>query len=99
VELHGRSNHADPWSIRQFAVYERAQQSAKSSEFLLINHKACYSLRQRLKDFENGMVDAPAEGASIHVVLASSAIMQWNHYCNYLEQELNRLVRLRFSIM
>jgi hypothetical protein len=93
VELHGRSDHTDPWSVRQYAVYERSRQSAKSSEFLLINHTASQSLSQRLKAIRNGTVEAPTSSTSVHLILVSSAIMQWSHYCNFLEEQLNQLVR------
>jgi hypothetical protein len=92
VELHGREGVDDPYSIRQFLVYDQQTGSGKKTEFMLVNHSASRMLRDKMALLQNATSNLPCT-TKVHVMMVAAAAENWGSYVDWLEAQLYPLVR------
>ncbi|KAF2118049.1 hypothetical protein BDV96DRAFT_571304 [Lophiotrema nucula] len=93
VELHGRAKPANPWSFRQYAVYQTHDCRTGCCKWLLIRHHA--SLRDQFRSpTSEGVQKTPWASLYLHHLLLKSSSSTWRWYLNYLSCILDE-TRLR----
>ena len=92
IELNGRSTRK-PWSLRQFAVYQRFDSKDGSSTWVILS--ASEKLETCLDRYFKSL---PIHGArntfEIHILLLETALANWRPFIVSLTQRINEEVRL-----
>ena len=94
-ENNGRTDGADPWSIRQTGVYQSFDVTTKTSIWILINPRQNSAADKRLKDLLGSQNNFPAiEGQLplIGLMVLSTYFGNWRTYMAFYEKEELRMV-------
>ncbi len=94
-ENNGRTDGADPWSIRQTGVYQSFDVITKTSVWILINPRQNTLADNRLKDLLGSREQFSAiEGQQplISLMVLSTYFGNWRTYMAFYEKEELRLV-------
>ena len=94
-ENNGRTDGADPWSIRQTGVYQSFDVTTKTSIWILINPRQNTAADKRLKDLLSSQDNFPAiEGQLplIGLMVLSTYFGNWRTYMAFYEKEELRMV-------
>ena len=89
-ENNGRTDGADPWSIRQTGVYQSFDVTTKTSIWILINPRQNTAADKRLKDLLSSQDKFPAiEGQLplIGLMVLSTYFGNWRTYMAFYEKE------------
>ena len=96
-EHNGRSDGADPWSIRQTCVYQFFDPSTSTSLWMLLNPRQNTAADARIK----GLLNAPESSPHLHqqppligLVVLSTYFANWRTYMAFFEKEELRMVDL-----
>lgn len=94
-EHNGRSDGADPWSIRQTCVYQSFDSLTTSSLWMLVNPRQNTAADSRIK----GLLSAPEGFLNLHqqppligLVVLSTYFANWRTYMAFHEKEVLRMV-------
>ena len=89
MELHGRVGPSDPWSMRQIGVYHKQDSAHDRHTFIIINPSKPF--QKRLKKV---IASGRPQWQDIHNLLHSSVTSRWRKYVDYLDEELEIVVRI-----
>lgn len=94
-EHNGRSDGADPWSIRQTCVYQSFDTLTRASLWILLNPRRNSAADIRIK----GLLDTPKGSLNLHqqppligMVVLSTYFANWRTYMAFYEKEELRMV-------
>ena len=94
-ENNGRTDGADPWSIRQTGVYQSFDVKTKTSVWLLINPRQNTAADDRLRDLLGSRKRFSAteeQQPLIGLMVLSTYFGNWRTYMAFYEKEELRLV-------
>ena len=94
-ENNGRTDGADPWSIRQTGVYQSFDVTTKTSVWILINPRQNTAADNRLKDLLCSRDKFPTmEGRKplVGLMVLSTYFGNWRTYMAFYEKEELRMV-------
>lgn len=91
VEQHGREDVEDPWSVRQYLVYQHSSNSDNESAFVVVNPSASRMLRDKLIVLQNAKTNLPCR-TKIHLMMVAAATENWSTYVSWLESKVHPLV-------
>ena len=94
-EHNGRSDGADPWSIRQTCVYQKFDPSTRASLWILLNqrqHTAADSRIKSLLDVPESFPHLQQEPPLIGLIVLSTYFANWRAYMAFYEKEELRMV-------
>ncbi len=96
-EHNGRSDGADPWSIRQTCVYQCFDSSTSTSLWMLLNPRQNTAADARIKCLLNAPESSPhlhQQPPLIGLVILSTYFANWRTYMAFYEKEELRMVDL-----
>ena len=97
-ENNGRSDGANPWSIRQTGVYQSFDSKSQTTLWILLNPKPQSAADDRIKDLfsvgAGGFLRLQGQHPVIGLIVLSSYILNWRTYMAFYEKEELRMVRL-----
>lgn len=96
-ENNGRTDGADPWSIRQTGVYQSYDSGTKASLWILLNPRQSTALDTRVRALLNSSQDALDEPSLLGLIALSTYFVNWRAYMAYWEKEELRLVGQAFQ--
>ena len=94
-ENNGRTDGADPWSIRQTGVYQSFDATTKTSVWILINPRQNTAADDRLKELLSSRERfAAVEGQQpvLGLMVLSTYFSNWRTYMAFYEKEELRMV-------
>ena len=94
-ENNGRTDGADPWSIRQTGVYQSFDVTTKTSVWILINPRQNTAADKRLKDLlssEEKLSATEGQLPLVGLMVLSTYFGNWRTYMAFYEKEELRMV-------
>ena len=94
-ENNGRTDGADPWSIRQTGVYQSFDATSKTSVWILINPRQNTAADTRLKDLlgsRKKLSTSEGQLPLVGLVVLSTYFSNWRTYMAFYEKEELRMV-------
>lgn len=94
-EHNGRTDGADPWSIRQTGVYQSFDTAKKTSIWILLNPRENTVAENRIKGLLNtqdGFSDPQGQPPLLGLIVLSMYLNNWRTYMAYYEKEELRMV-------
>ena len=94
-EHNGRSDGADPWSIRQTGVYQGFDPLTRTSLWMLLNPRRNAAADTRIRGMLNDAEGSPQlhqQPPLIGLVVLSTYFANWRTYMEFYEQEELRMV-------
>ena len=94
-ENNGRTDGADPWSIRQTGVYQSFDTATKTSIWILLNPREKTAAENRIKGLLNtqdGFSDPRGQPPLLGLIVLSMYLNNWRTYMAYYEKEELRMV-------
>ncbi|KAM0794228.1 hypothetical protein BDR22DRAFT_876514 [Usnea florida] len=96
-EHNGRSDGADPWSIRQTGVYQGFDPLTRTSLWMLLNPRRNAAADTRIRRMLNDVEGSPKlhqQPPLIGLVVLSTYFANWRTYMEFYEQEELRMSRV-----
>jgi len=94
-ESNGRTDGADPWSIRQTGVYQSINPTTKSALWILLNPRHGSAANDRVKNLLNAqerISPLHCQPPLVGLVVLSTYITNWRTYLAFYEEEELRMV-------
>lgn len=94
-ESNGRTDGADPWSIRQTGVYQSFNIKSKSALWILLNPRHGNAADERVRHMLNAQEIMPSlrcQSPLIGLVVLSTFLINWRSYMAFYEEEELRMV-------
>src|SRR5438034_538506 len=83
VEEHGREGLTDPWTVRQMALYHKANAGTGENVFIVLNPSRGF--QRRLNNVrKEGSLLSPWK---VHAMMLSSVVDKWRWYISDLEEQ------------
>lgn len=91
VAKHGRPYPKDPFSVREFGVYQHFSSSTQQCRWIFI--QAPHHIKDRLRrTFQSCKETLPQIQFLIHAMILMDVSEDWRDYLVYLEEEFSKLV-------
>ncbi len=97
-ESNGRTDGADPWSIRQTGVYQSFNPTTKSALWILLNPRHGNAADDRVRNLLNAqecISPLHCQPPLIGLVVLSTFVINWRSYLAFYEEEELRMVGSR----
>ena len=94
-ESNGRTDGADPWSIRQTGIYQSVNTTTKSALWILLNPRignAAADHVEKIFDTQQRNLQLRYHQPLVGLVVLSTYIKHWRSYMAFYEEEELRLV-------
>jgi hypothetical protein len=94
-ESNGRTDGADPWSIRQTGVYQSFSPRTKSALWILLNPRHSNAADDRVRNLLNAhecCSPLHSQPPLVGLVVLSTFVINWRSYLAFYEEEELRMV-------